>query len=44
MNDYKKCMKLLNSANYVFNDEIDCFEFKKISKYKVMIADILGGK
>lgn len=33
MNDYKKCMKLLNCANYVFNDEIDCFEFKKISKY-----------
>lgn len=26
-------MKLLNCANYVFNDEIDCFEFKKISKY-----------
>ena len=33
MNDYKKCMKLLNCANYVFSDEIDCFEFKKISKY-----------
>lgn len=33
MNDYKKCMKLLNCADYVFNDEIDCFEFKKISKY-----------
>lgn len=33
MNDYKKCMKLLNCANYVFIDEIDCFEFKKISKY-----------
>ena len=33
MNDYKKCMRLLNCANYVFNDEIDCFEFKKISKY-----------
>lgn len=33
MNDYKKCMKLLNCANYVFTDEIDCFEFKKISKY-----------
>ena len=32
-NDYKKCMKLLNCANYVFTDEIDCFEFKKISKY-----------
>ena len=33
MNNYKKCMKLLNCASYVFNDEIDCFEFKKISKY-----------
>ena len=33
MNDYKKCMKLLNCANYVFSDEIDCFELKKISKY-----------
>ena len=33
MKDYKKCMKLLNCANYVFSDEIDCFEFKKISKY-----------
>lgn len=33
MNDYKKCMKLLNCANYVFTDEIDCFEFKKINKY-----------
>lgn len=33
MNDYKKCMKLLNCANYVFSNEIDCFEFKKISKY-----------
>lgn len=33
MNDYKKCMKVLNCANYVFLDEIDNFEFKKISKY-----------
>ena len=33
MNDYKKCMRLLNCANYVFIDEIACFEFKKISKY-----------
>lgn len=33
MNDYKKCMKLLNCANYVYLDEIDNFEFKKISKY-----------
>lgn len=33
MNNYKKSMKLLNCANYVFTDEIDHFEFKKISKY-----------
>ena len=34
MNDYKKCMRILNCANYVYLDEIDKFEFKKISKYK----------
>lgn len=33
MNDYKNCMKILNCANYVYLDEIDNFEFKKISKY-----------
>lgn len=33
MNDYKKCMRILNCANYVYLDEIDNFEFKKISKY-----------
>lgn len=33
MNDHKKCMRVLNCANYVYLDEIDNFEFKKISKY-----------
>ena len=33
MNDYKKCMRILNCANHVYLDEIDHFEFKKISKY-----------
>ena len=33
MNDYKKCMRILNFANHVYLDEIDNFEFKKISKY-----------
>ncbi len=33
MNDYKKCMRLLNCANYVYLEEIKKFEFKKISKY-----------
>lgn len=33
MNNYKKCMKLLECANYIYLDEIDNFEFKKISKY-----------
>ena len=33
MNDYKKCMRILNCANHVYLDEIDNFEFKKISKY-----------
>lgn len=33
MNDYKKCMRILNCANYIYLDEIDHFEFKKISKY-----------
>lgn len=33
MNDYKKLMRILNCANYVYLDEIDNFEFKKISKY-----------
>lgn len=33
MNDYKKCMRLLNCANHVYLEEIKNFEFKKISKY-----------
>lgn len=33
MGNYKKCMRILNCANHVFLDEIDSFEFKKISKY-----------
>ena len=33
MKDYKKCMRFLDCANHVFLDEIDNFEFKKISKY-----------
>ena len=33
MNDYKKRMRILNCANHVYLDEIDNFEFKKISKY-----------
>ena len=33
MNDYKKCMRILNCANYVYLDKIDNFEFRKISKY-----------
>lgn len=33
MNNYKKCMRILNCANHVYLDEIDNFEFKKISKY-----------
>ncbi len=33
INNYKKCMRILNCANYVYLDEIDNFEFKKISKY-----------
>ncbi len=32
MNDYKNFMKILNCANYVYLDEIDNFEFKKINK------------
>lgn len=33
MNDYKKCMRILSCTNHVYLDEIDNFEFKKISKY-----------
>ena len=33
MNDYKKCMRILNCANHIYLDEIENFEFKKISKY-----------
>ena len=33
INDYKKCMKVLECAHSVYIDEIDNFEFKKISKY-----------
>ena len=33
MKDYKKCMRFFDCANHVFLDEIDNFEFKKISKY-----------
>ena len=33
MNDYKKCMRILNCANHIYLDEIDNFEFKQISKY-----------
>lgn len=33
MNDYKKCMRILNCANHIYLDEIESFEFKKISKY-----------
>lgn len=32
-NDYKKCLKILKCANYVYIDKISLFEFKKISKY-----------
>lgn len=33
INNFKSFNKLLKCANYVFIDEINCFEFKKISKY-----------
>ena len=33
INGYKKCMRILNCANHIYLDEIDDFEFKKISKY-----------
>ena len=33
MKDYKKCIRLLDCANYIYLDEIENFEFKKISKY-----------
>lgn len=33
MNDYKTCMRILNCVNHVYLDEIDNFEFKKISGY-----------
>ena len=33
INDYKKCMKVLECAHRIYIDEIDNFEFKKISKY-----------
>ena len=33
INDYKKCMKILECAHGIYIDEIDNFEFKKISKY-----------
>ena len=33
MNCYKKCIRLFESANYVFLDEISKFKFKKISGY-----------
>ncbi len=33
INDYKKCMNVLECAHLVFIDEIENFKFKKISKY-----------
>ena len=33
MNNYKKSMRIFDCANHVFLDEIENFEFKKISKY-----------
>ena len=33
INDYKKCMKVLECAHYIFIDEIEKFEFEKTSKY-----------
>lgn len=33
INDYKKCMKMLECAHYIFINEIANFEFKRISKY-----------
>ena len=33
INNYKKCMKLLECTHSIFIDEINNFEFKKISKY-----------
>ena len=33
INNYKKCMKILSCANRVYIEEINNFEFKKISKY-----------
>lgn len=33
INNYKKCMRIFDCANHVFLDEIENFEFKKISKY-----------
>ena len=34
MKVYKKSMKILDCANYIYLDEIDKFEFYKISKYR----------
>ena len=33
INDCKKCMHVFDCAHYVFIDEIETFELKKISKY-----------
>ena len=33
MNDYKKCMRMLDCAHCIFINEIECFEFKKVSKH-----------
>lgn len=33
LNDYKRCMRVLDCANYIYLDEIKKFEFHKISKY-----------
>ena len=31
MNDYKKCMRILNCANHVYLDEIENFEYHNYS-------------
>ncbi len=33
INDYKKCLKTFDCADYIFIDEIKSFEFKRISGY-----------
>ena len=33
INNYKKYVRILNCANYIYLDELHNFEFKKISKY-----------